>query len=261
MYECSHCRLMWVGDVIQKEQLDSFYEKQYFEGQGEYGYYGVSYETLERLHRKNARRLLRLCNSVAPLQGKRLLDVGCGYGYLLHEAQRLYGCTGVGLEISECASAFARERLHLDVRRRELEDAGLEDATVDLALMVGSLEHLIRPDLVLEETARLLKPDGLLLVSTLDTSGPIPLYQIKPPEHLFYFNRANCSFLLERCGFRVMSARLLFWWYDFIDVLVRLVEFLGLHPLPRWCRAVGERLPLIPILIPTNEVIILAKKP
>ena len=101
---------------------------------------------------------------IAPHAGPatRCIDVGCGNGRAtgvwLNSRVRSY----VGLDVSPVAVEEARSQ---DLDARVIEDATklpLEDESVDLAVCVEVLEHLLRPDHALAEIARVLVPGGVL---------------------------------------------------------------------------------------------------
>ncbi len=260
IYRCAACNLLWVGEEVTTEELAAFYGEDYYESESEFGYLGLEYDRMEPLHRRNARALLKACEKIMPLRRRRVLDVGCGYGFFLHEARETFGAEVVGVEISQHAQTYARQTLGLDVTLGDLLDTDIATDSVDLVSMIGTIEHFVRPDLVVAEAARVLKPGGLLLVTTLDIRGPIRLYKLKPPEHLFYFDHDNCCRLLEGFGFDCQPPRFLFWRYDVLDIAVRLCDFFGLRRMRRPFLALQRKTGVVPALIPTNEMRIIARK-
>lgn len=105
--------------------------------------------------------------------GMTLLDIGCGWGFLLMRAARRYGVKGVGITLSEEQyRQFSQEvkDQHMDdlieVRKmdyRELFDSGME---FDRVVSVGMVEHVGRGnyDTFLESVADVLRPGGLFLL-------------------------------------------------------------------------------------------------
>lgn len=95
-------------------------------------------------------------------QSKQLLDVGCGGGHFLAEAQKRV--TAVGLEISEEAIKECKTR---DVRAipGSIEDITLwapdgDRWTFDYIVSIGSLEHIVRLDDAFANIKKMLKDDG-----------------------------------------------------------------------------------------------------
>jgi SAM-dependent methyltransferase len=90
--------------------------------------------------------------------GARLLDVGCGGGFLLREAQDLFA---VGLEIAAAALGAARQA----VPRARLvlgqgERLPFPDRSFDRLVCLGNLEHFLEPLQGVREMARVLRPEG-----------------------------------------------------------------------------------------------------
>jgi len=102
-------------------------------------------------------------------KNKRVLDVACGEGYgsaLLSEA----AIEVVGVDISQEAVAHASKvyqgRANLHFLEKSAFDIGLPDASFDLVVSFETIEHLLEQDQMLAELRRVLKPDGLLLISS-----------------------------------------------------------------------------------------------
>lgn len=109
--------------------------------------------------RRRALALHRACG-----RSGRVLDIGCATGMFLDGMRRL-GWETQGIEPSETAAAYARERMGLDVVTGLLEDTHFPDASFDAVTMWDVLEHVHEPRAVLQEIARLLQPGGVLLLS------------------------------------------------------------------------------------------------
>lgn len=105
--------------------------------------------------------------------GHRVLDVGCGPGYLARRAGRVVGPSGRvdGIDPSPEAIAYARRRASANVTYTvgAAEDLPYADDTFDVVLSSLALHH-IRPDqraVALAEVRRVLRPNGRLLVVEL----------------------------------------------------------------------------------------------
>ncbi|MDO4534342.1 MAG: cyclopropane-fatty-acyl-phospholipid synthase family protein [Clostridium perfringens] len=106
-------------------------------------------------------------------EGQRLLDIGCGWGFLLIEAAKLYKVKGLGITLSEEQYKKFKERIaeehledYLDVKLmdyRDLEKSGLE---FDRVVSVGMLEHVGREnyELFMKNVSAVLKKKGLFLL-------------------------------------------------------------------------------------------------
>jgi 2-polyprenyl-6-hydroxyphenyl methylase/3-demethylubiquinone-9 3-methyltransferase len=109
----------------------------------------------------------------APLQGGRVLDVGCGGG-ILSEALARAGAEVVAIDLAPAVLDVARLHLHesglkVDYREVSVEDlAARMAATFDVVTCMEMLEHVPDPASVIRACAALLKPGGKLFLSTLN---------------------------------------------------------------------------------------------
>ena len=102
------------------------------------------------------------------VSGRQVLDVACGEGYgsalLAREASHV-----TGVDVSAEAIAHAR-REYAAIGNARFEIAPctqlpLADASVDVAVSFETLEHIDEQERFLDELARVLRPDGLLILS------------------------------------------------------------------------------------------------
>lgn len=150
---------------------------------------------------------------------RRLLDVGCSFGAFLElAAERGFECEGV--ELSRPAAKYAREQRGLTVHVSTLETAALPAASFDVITLWDVIEHLDDPLTTLAELRRILTPDGVLLVFTINQKSLInrvghwlhcasfgsfesPIRALYDIHHNFFFCTRTLEELLARRGFRV----------------------------------------------------------
>src|SRR5260221_9228884 len=100
--------------------------------------------------------------------GKRVIDVACGEGY--GTALLARAATQVtGIDLSADAIAHAK-RNYSALGNASFECAPctrlpIADGSVDVAVSFETLEHIAEQDAFLDELARVLKPEGLLILS------------------------------------------------------------------------------------------------
>ena len=100
--------------------------------------------------------------------GKRVLDAGCGVGYgsaFLGEA----ASSVVGVDVSGEAIDYARARYgggNVEFAVGDLQRLERGDAEFDAVVAFEVIEHLPQPERFVAEARRVLKPDGVLVVST-----------------------------------------------------------------------------------------------
>ena len=120
-----------------------------------------------------ARRFGRDPGSPRPFEGLRLLDIGCGGGLLSEPMTRL-GFSVVGVDASERNIGAARahaeaQGLSIDYRATTAEALLETDrGGFDLVLNMEVIEHVADPRGFLSDTAALARPDGFMIVATLN---------------------------------------------------------------------------------------------
>jgi cyclopropane fatty-acyl-phospholipid synthase-like methyltransferase len=136
----------------------------------------------------------------------RLLEVGCGDGYLLAAAERR-GFEVMGVEYSEHAARRARAALARgQVLVGELSDLNLPAEAFDVCVLADVIEHVRDPRSFLATVRDCLKPGGGLLVATPSTdSWSARLMRSRwmefKTEHMSYFSRCTMEMLLSQTGF------------------------------------------------------------
>lgn len=123
------------------------------------------------LHRLNPVRHAYIASRV-PLEGRRVLDVGCGGG-LLCEALARSGARVTGIDLSpsmiEVAMLHAAESgLRVSYRCADAESLLGAEEPWDLVCCMEMLEHVPDPSLVMQTLAQLVRPGGDVIVSTLN---------------------------------------------------------------------------------------------
>jgi 2-polyprenyl-6-hydroxyphenyl methylase/3-demethylubiquinone-9 3-methyltransferase len=124
------------------------------------------------LHELNPARLGYVRDRVA-LAGTQVLDVGCGGG-LLSEAMAAEGARVTALDLAPELIEVARlhlldSSLDVDYRLQSVESLAAEmPGRFDAITCMEMLEHVPDPGSVLRACASLLKPGGVLLLSTLN---------------------------------------------------------------------------------------------
>ncbi len=140
------------------------------------------------LHEINPLRL-EWINQLAPLAGKRVLDVGCGGG-ILTEAMAGQGAQVTGIDLAEKSLTVAR--LHqlesgaqVDYACISAEDlAAREPASFDVVTCMEMLEHVPDPAAIVRACATLVKPGGHVFFSTLNRNPKSYLFAVLGAEYI-----------------------------------------------------------------------------
>jgi SAM-dependent methyltransferase len=100
--------------------------------------------------------------------GKRVLDAGCGLGYGI-EILRAAGAAEVfGVDLSAEAVEEAQRRIEDagEVRQGDVRNLEFDDQSFDLVVCFETIEHVEEPQSALAEFRRVLRPGGVLLLSS-----------------------------------------------------------------------------------------------
>lgn len=141
------------------------------------------------LHQINPLRL-EWIDALAPLEGRRVLDVGCGGG-VLSDAMARRGAQVLGIDLAskplKVAQLHALEAGTRSVEYREVAAEALAaetPATFDSVTCMEMLEHVPDPAAIVRACATLVKPGGWVFFSTLNRNPKSFLFAIVGAEHV-----------------------------------------------------------------------------
>lgn len=151
------------------------------------------------LHRLNPVRIRYIRDRVAthwqraplserPLEGLSLVDIGCGGGLLSEPMARL-GARVTGIDASARNIAVAslhaeRQGLAIDYRQGTVEALAPQGARFDVVLALEIVEHVSDVDLFLRTCGEMVKPGGLLFLSTLNRTAKAWMLAIAGAEYV-----------------------------------------------------------------------------
>jgi SAM-dependent methyltransferase len=136
--------------------------------------------------------------------GRRVLEVGCGEGYgtalLAASAADVVGIDYDALTVAHAAAAYPQARFV----RGNLAALPTPSAALDVVLSLQVIEHVWNHPEFVGECRRVLRPGGLLCVTTPNRLTFSPgLDAPVNPFHTVEFTAAELVNLLERCGFEI----------------------------------------------------------
>ncbi len=107
-----------------------------------------------------------------PFTGISILDCGCGGGLIAEPLARL-GANVTGIDADPVAINVARDHaaqmgLQIDYRQSSIEQLAKTKSKFDVVLALEIVEHVADVDLFLQSLRRVLKPGGIMIVSTLN---------------------------------------------------------------------------------------------
>lgn len=201
---CAQCGLYYCATRLAPESAARIYAQgDYFEGQGY-----DSYAAQEPALRLTFRRFLKKLNVIFPLQGA-LLEIGCGYGYLLDEARPYFQHrTGTDFSLKAVKQAAA---CGATIYRGDIGELPPNER-YDCIILAHVIEHVYQPVQLLRAVRAKLKPGGIVAVATPNIGSLwFPLMgrkwaSFKIPEHVAFYDRKTLPRLLDSAGFSAISA-------------------------------------------------------
>jgi SAM-dependent methyltransferase len=238
---CAACDFAFVQEPWTDPQV---YDDAYYAGQGSDPFVDYAFEfehpdtTIRRYEWRGIVRAVRHLHS-AP--GK-WLDFGCGNGGLVRFVRGLGGDQVFGFDTGTWAEKARASGLPI------LTEAELaaHDGTFDIVTAIEVIEHIPDPVVVLKRLRRLLKPGGLLFLTTGNlATAPADLgswYYAFPEVHVSYFSPRALTLALEQSGFAPTCPGRIPGWNDIIRFKIlkklrRSKVALWQHVLPWWLLA------------------------
>jgi ubiquinone/menaquinone biosynthesis C-methylase UbiE len=129
-------------DKSKAAEIALRFDKDYWDGDRDVGYGGYRYDGRWRAVAD------AMVEHYGLKSGDRVLDVGCGKGFLLYEfTQAVPGIEVVGLDISEYALEHSKEEVQAKLRQGHARLLPFEDEAFDFVLSVNTLHNLYVDDL------------------------------------------------------------------------------------------------------------------
>lgn len=204
---CRVCGSLYISPRPSRDRLDRYYrESKAIRFWSTHFYRETADTRREKIFRPRAAVITGWLGRIGVDGDATVVDIGAGYGLLLEELSRLGTFRGlIGIEPSPDLAAVCREQ---GFRVIESTAESIAEGTVraDMATAFEVLEHVFDPAEFIRAAARCLRPEGLLLLTTLTVSGfdIQVLWQhsksVSPPQHLNLLSLEGIRRLLTRTG-------------------------------------------------------------
>jgi SAM-dependent methyltransferase len=213
-FRCTSPYLSRHGDIVQCNCCHLFFNNPQLDPEQVLGVYRIVedpiYQEETAAREQTFARSLRQLQKLAAPPGK-LLDVGCYTGVFIKLAAK-EGWTVTGVELSTWAAAIARQDGYGQVHSLALDETDLEPMSFDVITLWDVIEHLSHPAAMLKNVHQLLKPGGVIAISTyfVDSFAARLLgsrYPFFMDMHLVHFSRPTLNRILSECGFEVLTYR------------------------------------------------------
>lgn len=197
MVRCDQCGLVRSDPVADGDILTDLYREARFD-------YSDEVECLRASYGRALAEATRLRGDVG-----RLLEVGCGNGFLLDTALDM-GFTSVrGVEPSADAIAKAPDRVRERIVGDVMRDGLFAESSFDIICLFQVFDHLPDPRGVLAECARVLSPGGVILCFNHNVEAlPARILRRRCPiidiEHTYLYSPRTLSLVFRKSGLEVL---------------------------------------------------------
>jgi 2-polyprenyl-3-methyl-5-hydroxy-6-metoxy-1,4-benzoquinol methylase len=195
--KCKNCHLVYMNPIEKVSKTNEYYSNAK----------NSHAPTIRASYLRTAKSQIGLVQKYA--NGTDLLDIGCAQGFFLFSAAQA-GYKVKGIEISQDAAEYAKREFGLDVEAKAFEELQFPGNHFDVVALWQVLEHVPYPLAVLREVHRILRPEGLLVVSTPNIEG-IPSRFLRKKWwdikrlHINQFSTKTLMDILRNAEFRNIS--------------------------------------------------------
>jgi len=203
IFKCRNCGLGFLDPLPTFEEIESLYNsKNYYHSEG-IGY--MDYSILEEGYKKMYKKFLRDIEEKYDftVRDKNILDIGCAYGFFLDVAKEAGASELWGTDITA-----ASEKIVLDKEYKFLRGAfevlEVPENYFDLIFMGDVFEHLFDPFEAVKKLYAILKPGGIIILTTINFNSLFVKVMRKnwrlliPPEHIYYWTKESVRILFNK---------------------------------------------------------------
>jgi SAM-dependent methyltransferase len=202
LHRCPECGYAFIADPWL--EFDQIYDERYYAGNGADPLVDYSFEL------ENPERTVRLYEwrgiasvlegLVGPLAGRRWVDFGCGNGGLVRYLRSREGVDAVGFE----EGAVATRAVAAGIPVHDRAALGGWAGTADVVTAIEVIEHVVDPVAELRAMRRLLRPGGVLFLTTGNAqahAGRLEKWRYVVPEiHISFFEPRTLARAMTDAG-------------------------------------------------------------
>jgi len=196
IWQCNQCGHGFVASQEFIQQVINLYQDQPVDN---------LYLSEKRGRSKSMRSCLNKIYKFIP-KATKILDIGCYVGLFLNQARDL-GWQIEGVELSKNAINVAKLEFNIDtIQQGKIEQVlpQLEN-NYPAITMFDVIEHLEKPEIVIQNIYEKLSPQGLLFISTPNVNSIMTrLGYTVLPSHLHYFSRQSLTDILAKHNFKIV---------------------------------------------------------
>jgi 2-polyprenyl-3-methyl-5-hydroxy-6-metoxy-1,4-benzoquinol methylase len=209
--KCKECEMIYLNPRYTSSAIEEFYNETYY---GRENSTVGGYQSYESQQADLTLTYLKFYKEVLPYvkQKKRVLDIGCGFGYFLSNTTKDFN-ESVGLDVSEQACIELRKKGLGAINSNVEKISPLEVGKFDLIVMTDFIEHVYDLNIFMLKLKDICNPDAILLIVTPNYNSWLRIFSgrnwvsFKIPEHVNYFTPKTLEQFLEKYSFEVINCK------------------------------------------------------
>lgn len=203
--QCSSCGMCYADTSASEKDYEQYYSN--------FNYYSTVPSDGETAKEEHILRYRAIEQILLQYSGhsQRIIDIGFGKGELLQYLQEKNYERLAGMDPSEDSVILLNQKgIDVFCSSIQKEIPQVQKGKYNLVIMIDVLEHLLLPNLALQNIRKLLKPSGHLILGLPifnDLSKyRLPLINIINHEHINFFSKTTLRLLTERNGFHEIES-------------------------------------------------------
>ena len=187
--------------VVEKTREDKIYGKEYFSNEP------------NKFNQSYFLRKLRTINQLTKHSLPSILDIGCGWGDF-EEVLETEKIPYLGIDVNKESIQICKKK-GLNCRLGTIKQLSNETMKqFDVITLFQVIEHLKNPLPILQSAKKLLKPNGIILITTPNNDSPLRKIMgakwsvYTEPNHYVFYNKKNLARTLQFAGFKNINVRI-----------------------------------------------------
>jgi SAM-dependent methyltransferase len=212
IHSCKECETLFTNPRPTPEVLNWFYKNSTnYDYWNKYIFPASETARRQKIFVPRVDKVLEFCDKYN-IETNSLLEIGCAFGtFCVEMMSRNRFNRIVGVEPTPGLAETSRQK-GIEVIEDVIENINfIEDERFDVVVNFEVIEHIFSPEDLIAQSKKLLKKDGLFIITCPNGKGFD--FQVLGDkcnsldhEHLNYFNPDSLKILLESCGFEVLES-------------------------------------------------------
>jgi SAM-dependent methyltransferase len=204
IFRCNNCNAFFLAPFPQPQQLKKAYDASYY-GTGHEKFIFSVEQFIDFFRRRKSKKIASLIPENA-----KVLDIGCGNGKFLKHLSALGNYELYGTELEGGSAERASLIKEVKLKTGYLKEDDFPEEYFHAVTLFHVFEHLEEPKRTLEIIQKILKKNGVLILSFPNISGwqakifKGKWYHLDPPRHLIFFAPDDLAKIINDMGFMLV---------------------------------------------------------